>query len=82
MEIRFTQSARKHRIGKARAKHVIKNYSPTYVKGNDEESDKQLWIGQDNRGLELEIVAIVLEEYLLVVHVMPTTLRKGRESDS
>ena len=79
MEIRFTQSARKHRIGKARAKYVIENYIPTYVSGNTETKDKQLWIGQDDRGLELEIVAIVSGNYLIVIHVMPTIFRKANK---
>jgi hypothetical protein len=35
-----------------------------------------LWIGPDDRGVELEIVAAVLPELYLVVHVMPTALRR------
>ena len=32
--------------------------------------------GPDDRGLELEIVAIVEPEYLLVIHVMPYRYRR------
>jgi hypothetical protein len=35
-----------------------------------------LWVGADDRGLELEVVAVLLPEQLLVVHVMPTGLRR------
>ena len=35
-----------------------------------------LWVGLDDRGIELEIVAAVLPDLYLVVHVMPTTLRR------
>ena len=36
-----------------------------------------LWIGTDDRG-ELEIVAAVLPDLYLVIHVMPTALRRER----
>jgi hypothetical protein len=38
------------------------------------------YVGFDERGRELEILAVEIghpEAYLLVVHVMPTTLRGG-----
>ena len=76
MEIRFTQSARKHRIGKAHAKFVIRNYESKFVPGDSTTADKRIWIGQDDRGLELEIVAIISNDNLVVIHVMPTVFRK------
>ena len=79
MEIRYTQSARKHRIGKARANFVMKNFPFTLITGEEGESAQRVWIGNDNRGLELEIVAVVLEDYLLVTHVMPTSLRRRKK---
>ena len=80
MKIKFTQSARKHRIGKARALFVISRYSPDINIGEGQDGeDQMIWIGEDDRGLELEITAIVLTEYLLVTHVMPTDLRKRRK---
>jgi hypothetical protein len=76
MDTRFTQSARKHRIGKTRALYVINHYMPINIQSDAETKEKLLWIGQDERGLELEIVAIPLDNYLLVIHVMPTIFRK------
>lgn len=79
MEIRFTRSARKHRIGKLRALEVISNHEPREIK--DERGNRLLWIGQDQRGLELEIVGIELDEAILIIHVMPFRYRrKGGES--
>jgi hypothetical protein len=80
MQIKFTQSARKHRIGKARALFVIAHYSPSINLGEDQDGeDQKIWIGEDDRGLELEVTAIVLTDCLLVTHVMPTDLRKRKK---
>ena len=35
-----------------------------------------VWIGSDDRGVELEIVALDLDEAVVVIHVMPTELRR------
>ena len=44
-------------------------------------ADAWLWIGPDERGRDLEIIGIEIESgddepYLLVLHVMPTGLRR------
>jgi hypothetical protein len=36
------------------------------------------WVGLDDRGIELEIAAVVRPDCLLVLHVMPTDLRRKR----
>lgn len=36
-----------------------------------------LWIGPDDRGLSLEVVAILEPDYLLVIHVMPHHYRRS-----
>jgi len=79
MEIRFAQSARKHRIGKARVNFVMDNNSYTVISSQDSEKVQWVWIAKDDRGLELEIVAVVLEQYLLITHVMPTSLRRRKK---
>lgn len=80
MEIKFTQSARKHRIGKARALFVIEHYSPQIIIGEGEDGeDQKIWVGEDDRGLELEVSAIVLKNRLLVTHIMPTNFRKRKK---
>ena len=79
MEIRFAQSARKHRIGKARVNYVMENNLHTIIFSQDGKKVQWVWIAKDDRGLELEIVAVVLEAYLLVTHVMPTSLRRRKK---
>jgi len=73
--IRFTRSARKHRIGKAHALHAMASAVPTLIPGTGGLDDTLLYIGTDDRGLELEIVAVVKPDCLLVIHVMPTNFR-------
>jgi len=80
MRIRFTRGAREHRIGKAHAWYVIGTAIPEIAYGDGNEGgDAIRWVGLDDRGVELEIIGIVLPEEYLVIHVMPTGLRaKGR----
>ena len=77
--VRFTQAARRHRIGKASARHVMNHVAPsgtTTVGG----ASAWLWVGDDERGRGLEIIGVVIQApegdpFLLVIHVMPTQLR-------
>jgi hypothetical protein len=78
MEVRFSRSARKHRIGKAHALFVMEHGEPTVLPADEQEEERWLWVGEDDRGAELEIVALVLPEVLLVIHVMPTRYRRPR----
>jgi hypothetical protein len=77
-EIRFTQSARRHRIGRTSARHVLATTDPTPVTTSSG-AHAWLYIGPDERGRELEIIALEVvdaaQPYLLVIHVMPTQLR-------
>ncbi len=56
-EIRFTQSARRHRIGRASARHVLASTEPTSVTTSSG-ADAWLYVGPDERGRELEIIAL------------------------
>ncbi|SRR6266702_677833 len=76
--VRFTQSTRKHRIGRAHALHVMNNCTPTITAATSELPERRTWIGADDRGVELEIVAVVEPDYLLVIHVMPAHFRRSR----
>lgn len=76
----WTQSARRHRIGKVSARHVIATVEPTRTSTLGG-ADAWIWIGLDERGRELEIIAIDVnppndQPYRLVIHVMPTQLRR------
>lgn len=82
LEIRFTQAARKHRIGRASVRYVMSTVIPA---GMVTTQGNQAWIyiGADERGRELEVIAVEIGQqpgqrpYLLVIHVMPMGLRKG-----
>ena len=58
---------------------VMENNSYTVISSQDGRKVQWVWIAHDDRGLELEIVAVVLDQYLLVTHVMPTSLRRRQK---
>lgn len=75
--IRFTRGSRKHRIGRKSAYHVIAMTAAT-ITIDEETGDTTLsWIGADERGQELEIIALDRPDCFLVIHVMPTHYRKA-----
>lgn len=76
-EVRFTRGARKHRVGKASALHVMERAEPERVPDERYGNEKLVWIGEDERGRELEVVAVVKPDCLLVIHVFPTALREA-----
>ncbi len=77
--IKFAPSARRHRIGNARALYVIDSFEPVVTAATPWADEKWMWVGADDRGLELEIVAVVPEPTtLLVIHVMPYGFRRNR----
>lgn len=74
--LRWYRTARRHRIGKGHAMHVISSTEPVQVPGSETADARLVWIGEDDRGIELEIVALDLEDAVVVIHVMPTNLRR------
>jgi hypothetical protein len=74
--IRFTRGSRKHRIGKKSAYHVIAMTAATITTDADTGETTLSWVAGDERGRELEIVAIERPDCYLVIHVMPTHYRK------
>jgi len=86
MRLRFTRNARRHRIGKAHAVHVMATVEPVATENKRGELELS-WVGSDDRGVELEIVAVMIRDQradepqlmLLVLHVMPTNYREGGE---
>jgi hypothetical protein len=84
VEIEFTRSSRRHRIGRASARFVIATAKP--VDGGTLRGCPSWWfIGPDERGRELEILAVQTqgdndpEPVLLVIHVMPTNFGKEQQ---
>lgn len=77
--VRWYRSARRHRIGRAHAMHVISTSEPVVVAATAELDARLYWLGVDDRGIELEVIALDLADEIVVIHVMPTQLRsRGR----
>jgi len=78
MEVRFAQSARRHRIGKARALAAMEDAGePVAVSARDGQADDRLaFVGADDRGVKLEVIAVQMPDYLYVSHVMPYLYRR------
>jgi hypothetical protein len=74
--IRFTRGSRKHRVGKKSAYHVIAMTAAAITTDPDTGESTLSWVADDERGRELEIVAIEKPDCYLVIHVMPTHYRK------
>ena len=59
--------------------HVINSVEPEQVPASATSDARLAWIGRDDRGVELEIVALDLPDAVVVIHVMPTSLRRGSD---
>jgi hypothetical protein len=59
--VRRYRTARRHRVGKAHAMHVITTTTPDQVPASGAADARLVWIGPDDRGIELEIVALDLD---------------------
>ena len=70
-EIRFTRSARKHRVGQARAVHVVEHPYAVLRQIRRDQPDVVMFLGDDDTGRALEVGAVeVSEDLLLVIHAM------------
>lgn len=56
--------------------HVITSTEPVRVPASEAGDARLVWTGLDERGIELEIVALDLQDAVVVIHVMPTSLRR------
>jgi len=75
-QVRWFRSARRHRIGKASAFFVMTHVVATETAETEDLDARLSWVGLDERGRELEIVALDLPDSIIVIHVFPTSLRK------
>jgi hypothetical protein len=50
---------------------------PDRVPADGDLDDRLLWVGPDDRGIVLEVMAVDLPDYLLVIHAMPVALRRN-----
>jgi hypothetical protein len=54
----------------------VLRYSAWIASSGGTADARLVWIGDDDRGIELEIVALDLDDQIVVIHVMPTSLRR------
>jgi hypothetical protein len=55
---------------------VIDSVAPQRVTATATADARLVWIGEDDRSIELEIVALDLDDAVVVIHVMPTAMRR------
>jgi len=71
MRIRFAQSSRKHRLGKAVILAIMAENEGDALEGEMGSDPKVKWVGRDPRGFTIEVIAVDLPDYRLVIHAMP-----------
>lgn len=76
-KLRFARSATRHRISKDRIRHVIANYRvrfeepPPDTGGARARSPRVVYLGDDDQGRALEVMAVAgKDDELLVIHAM------------
>ncbi len=75
-DIRITSGARKHGLTRSRIEQALSNQHLSETVATEGTDPKIYLAGPDDRGVELEIVAVVLPRMLLIIHAMPTRYRK------
>jgi hypothetical protein len=60
------------RQGSRDVRHL--QYHPIRIPATKDLDARLVWVGRDDRGLELEIVALDLPDAVVVIHVMSTEL--------
>jgi len=80
VRVRFTQAARRHKIGQASVLFVMEENEPV-VTTTKRGQPAMEWTAADERGRELHIIAVPLAEYLLVTHVFPTALMRRKDPE-
>lgn len=68
----FTRSARRHRIGRARVRHVLRHARAVTVDNGP--PLRLLIVGEDHTGRRLEVVAVWEFPRLIVIHAMDARL--------
>jgi len=90
VEIRHSRSATKHRVSRERSRHVVLTAEIIIAQSAPQESpvsDRRLvFLGDDQNGVTLEVVAIETDDGLLVIHAMKMRSKyrpylQGRQHD-
>jgi hypothetical protein len=74
VKLRWARSATRHRISRQRSAYVIEHARLRFrlpAEGGQRD-DRLLYVGDDEDGLEIEVMAVELEgDELFVIHAMP-----------
>jgi hypothetical protein len=74
MEIRWAKSAAKHRISRVRSGHVARTAGTIIREPAPRDSpltdDRIVFLGPDPNGVMLEVMAVEIEQGLLIIHAM------------
>jgi len=69
--IEFAQSARKHRIGRARVRQVLADpVAQAVLPAAAGRQERLVFVGDDESGRALEVMAVRTDGGLLVIHAM------------
>jgi hypothetical protein len=74
--VRIVSGARKHGVSRRRIEQALMSQTEADVIGTETTDPKIRFVGRDERGEEIEIVAVVLPGLLLIIHAMPTRYRR------
>lgn len=76
-EVRIVSGARKHGISRRRIEQALRSQIAADTTRTGTADPKIRFVGTDDRGEEIEIVAVVLPGVLLIIHAMPTRYRRS-----
>ncbi len=74
--VKITSGARKQGISRKRIEQALINQSFSATLSIAGSDPKVVYLGNDDKGMEIEIIAVVLPGLLLVIHAMPTHYRR------
>ncbi len=71
MQVDFAQSARRHRVGRARVLQAMQNAAVTaQMPAEGDRQERIVYLGEDDSGRALEVLAVRTDRGLLVIHAM------------
>jgi hypothetical protein len=76
MRITKAQSSRRHRVGTAKIRFVMANAHTIETRISSRGEVQIWWIGDDESGREIEVMAYVQPGRLVIAHAMPTHYRR------
>jgi hypothetical protein len=81
MEYEFANSSKKHGVKEEVIINIIESKPGTKVGLSRENLDKRAWIGLDELGRKIEIIAINFTSYQYIIYVMQIEKRGGEFDD-